>query len=50
FNWFDGAPIVVAMFAFNLFHPGFLLRNLESENRLPASKDSSTERIEMARV
>ncbi|CAE7108980.1 unnamed protein product [Rhizoctonia solani] len=50
FNWFDGAPIVVAMFVFNLFHPGYLLRNLESDNRLPASKASSTERVEMTRV
>ncbi|KAG8738022.1 hypothetical protein FRC11_001670 [Ceratobasidium sp. 423] len=50
FNWFDGAPIVVAMFTFNVFHPGYFLRNLESENRLPASKNSSTDRVEMARV
>ncbi|KAG8680105.1 hypothetical protein FRC11_002925 [Ceratobasidium sp. 423] len=39
FNWFDGAPIVVATFTFNVFHPGYFLRDLESENRLPASKN-----------
>ncbi|CAE6413256.1 putative protein C17G6,02c [Schizosaccharomyces pombe 972h-] [Rhizoctonia solani] len=50
FNWFDGAPIVVAMFTFNLFHPGFFLRNLESDNRLPASKASSTDRVEMTQA
>ncbi|CAE6461402.1 unnamed protein product [Rhizoctonia solani] len=50
FNWFDAAPIVVAMFTFNFCHPGYLLRNLESNNRLPASKVSSTERVEMTRV
>ncbi|KAH7338430.1 RTA1 like protein-domain-containing protein, partial [Rhizoctonia solani] len=50
FNWFDGAPIVVAMFTFNVFHPGCLLRNLESENRLPVSGKSSSESVEMTRV
>ncbi|CAE6519823.1 unnamed protein product [Rhizoctonia solani] len=50
FNWFDGAPIVVAMFTFDFLHPGYLLRNLESDNRLPVSKDSSTERVEMVRM
>ncbi|CAE6477532.1 unnamed protein product [Rhizoctonia solani] len=50
FNWFDGAPIVIAMFAFNVFHPGYFLRNLESENRLPVSQTSSSERVEMTRV
>ncbi|CAE6451672.1 unnamed protein product [Rhizoctonia solani] len=50
FNWFDGAPIVVAMITFNVFHPGYLLSNLESENRLPASKNSSIDRVEMSQV
>ncbi|CAE6427639.1 unnamed protein product [Rhizoctonia solani] len=50
FNWFDGAPIVVAMFTFNVFHPGYLLRNLESENLLPVSQKSSSEQVEMTRV
>ncbi|KDN37541.1 hypothetical protein RSAG8_10058, partial [Rhizoctonia solani AG-8 WAC10335] len=50
FNWFDGAPIVVAMFTFNVFHPGYLLHNLESKNRLPISQTSSSERVEMTRV
>ncbi|KAG8725150.1 hypothetical protein FRC11_001920 [Ceratobasidium sp. 423] len=50
FNWFDGAPIVIAMFTFNVFHPGYFLRNLESENRLPVSQTSSSERVEMTRV
>ncbi|CUA69861.1 putative protein C17G6,02c [Schizosaccharomyces pombe 972h-] [Rhizoctonia solani] len=43
FNWFDGAPIVVAMFTFNFFHPGYFLSGLESENRLPVSQSSSME-------
>ncbi|QRW20635.1 RTA1-like protein [Rhizoctonia solani] len=50
FNWFDGAPIFVAMFTFNVFHPGNLLRNLESSNRLPISAYSSSDRVEMTRV
>ncbi|KEP49881.1 RTA1-like protein [Rhizoctonia solani 123E] len=50
FNWFDGAPIVVAMFTFNVFHPGYLLRNLESENMLPVSQKSSSENVELAQV
>ncbi|KAL5634207.1 hypothetical protein ACGC1H_006135 [Rhizoctonia solani] len=50
FNWFDGAPIVVAMFTFNVFHPGYLLRNLASDNMLPVSQKSSTENVELARV
>ncbi|CAE6509724.1 unnamed protein product [Rhizoctonia solani] len=50
FNWFDGAPIVVAMFTFNVFHPGYFLRDLESDNRLPISQSSSIDRIEMNRV
>ncbi|QRW20637.1 RTA1-like protein [Rhizoctonia solani] len=49
FNWFDGAPIVVAMFTFNVFHPGYFLRNLESDNRLPTSKNPSTEGVEMGK-
>ncbi|KAF8601726.1 RTA1-domain-containing protein [Ceratobasidium sp. AG-I] len=35
FNWFDGMPIVVAMVAFNVFHPGYLLRNVETHPPLP---------------
>ncbi|CAE6442566.1 unnamed protein product [Rhizoctonia solani] len=50
FNWFDGAPIVAAMFTFNVFHPGYLLRNLESENMLPISQTSSRENVAMTRV
>ncbi|KAH7338437.1 RTA1 like protein-domain-containing protein [Rhizoctonia solani] len=50
FNWFDGAPIVVAMFTFNFFHPGYFLRNLESENRLPLSQSSTIDRVEMNKV
>ncbi|CAE6479290.1 unnamed protein product [Rhizoctonia solani] len=50
FNWFDGAPIFVAMLTFNVFHPGYLLRNLESENRLPVSGKSSSESVEMTWV
>ncbi|CAE6466062.1 unnamed protein product [Rhizoctonia solani] len=47
FNWFDGAPIVVAMFTFNIFHSGYFLSGLESENRLPISQSST---MEMDRV
>ncbi|CAE6506566.1 unnamed protein product [Rhizoctonia solani] len=50
FNWFDGAPIVVAMFTFNFFHPGYFLRDLESENRLPLSQSSTIEQVEMNKV
>ncbi|KAL5634202.1 hypothetical protein ACGC1H_006130 [Rhizoctonia solani] len=49
FNWFDGAPIVVVMFTFNVFHPGYLLRDLESEN-MPVSQTSSSENLAMTRV
>ncbi|KAG9089412.1 hypothetical protein FRC07_012339 [Ceratobasidium sp. 392] len=27
FNWFDGGAIVVAMVTFNVFHPGYLIKN-----------------------
>ncbi|KAG8700394.1 hypothetical protein FRC08_004729 [Ceratobasidium sp. 394] len=27
FNWFDGGAIVVAMVAFNVFHPGYLIKH-----------------------
>lgn len=27
FNWFDGAAILVAMFTFNILHPGYLIRD-----------------------
>ncbi|KAH7338428.1 RTA1-domain-containing protein [Rhizoctonia solani] len=50
FNWFDGAPIFVAMFTFNVFHPGYFLRNLESEYRLPISQMSLSEGVDMTRV
>ncbi|CEL63485.1 putative protein C17G6,02c OS=Schizosaccharomyces pombe (strain 972 / ATCC 24843) GN=SPAC17G6.02c PE=4 SV=1 [Rhizoctonia solani AG-1 IB] len=50
FNWFDGAPIAVAMIAFNVFHPGYLLGNLETDNRLPTSKNSSIERVQMSQI
>ncbi|CAE6474758.1 unnamed protein product [Rhizoctonia solani] len=49
-NWFDGAPIFMTMFAFNVFYPGHLLRNLESENRLAVSTSSSSDNLEMTRV
>ncbi|QRV85711.1 RTA1-like protein [Ceratobasidium sp. AG-Ba] len=38
FNWFDGMPIVVAMTAFNVFYPGYLLRELGGI--LPQSEQS----------
>ncbi|CEL59946.1 putative protein C17G6,02c OS=Schizosaccharomyces pombe (strain 972 / ATCC 24843) GN=SPAC17G6.02c PE=4 SV=1 [Rhizoctonia solani AG-1 IB] len=50
FNWFDAAPVAVAMLTFNAFHPGCFLRNMESQNRLPTSKASSAERVEMTRA
>ncbi|EUC57263.1 RTA1-like protein, partial [Rhizoctonia solani AG-3 Rhs1AP] len=46
FNWFDGAPIVVAMFTFNIFHPGYFLSGLETENRLPMSQSSTIDPME----
>ncbi|CAE6479844.1 unnamed protein product [Rhizoctonia solani] len=27
FNWFDGGAIVMAMVTFNVFHPGFLIKD-----------------------
>ncbi|CAE6432470.1 unnamed protein product [Rhizoctonia solani] len=50
FNWFDGAPIVVAMFAFNLLHPGYLLKSLESDNKLPVSQSSTSDPKGMTQV
>ncbi|KAG9100110.1 hypothetical protein FRC06_004512 [Ceratobasidium sp. 370] len=43
FNWFDGMPILVAMVALNVFHPGFLLRDIG--NHLPRSTDPSQDKI-----
>lgn len=45
FNWFDGMPIAVAMFSFNFFHPGYLLRDIQ--NTLPPSARSSRDNIEL---
>ncbi|QRV97758.1 RTA1-like protein [Ceratobasidium sp. AG-Ba] len=42
FNWFDGMPIVVAMVTFNVFHPGFLLRDI---GNLPRSARVSEDKI-----
>ncbi|KAH7338435.1 RTA1 like protein-domain-containing protein [Rhizoctonia solani] len=49
FNWFDGAPIVVAMFTFNLLHPGYLLGNVQS-NELPVSQSSTIDPKDMSQV
>ncbi|KAF8595570.1 RTA1-domain-containing protein [Ceratobasidium sp. AG-I] len=48
FNWFDGMPIVVAMVAFNIFHPGYLLRGLG--NQLAPSARVSQDKIEPSQV
>ncbi|KAG8714276.1 hypothetical protein FRC08_012143 [Ceratobasidium sp. 394] len=48
FNWFDGMPIVVAMVTFNVFHPGYLLRDLD--NQLPRSMRPSEEPLELRTV
>ncbi|KAB5588697.1 RTA1-like protein [Ceratobasidium theobromae] len=45
FNWFDGMPIVVAMFTFNFFHPGYLLRGIG--DMLPPSARSSKVDVEL---
>ncbi|CAE6454412.1 unnamed protein product [Rhizoctonia solani] len=51
FNWFDAAPIVVAMFTFNAFHPGCLLIDSGRGKMLPVSRRSvSVDRIEMDKV
>ncbi|KAG9123027.1 hypothetical protein FRC07_000342 [Ceratobasidium sp. 392] len=48
FNWFDAMPIVVAMVTFNVFHPGYLLRDIGSQ--LPRSMRPSEEPLELRTV
>ncbi|KAB5588394.1 hypothetical protein CTheo_8162 [Ceratobasidium theobromae] len=48
FNWFDGMPITVAMFTFNVFHPGYLLSDIQEG--LPPSARASKEDIEASQA
>ncbi|KAG8734969.1 hypothetical protein FRC10_011149 [Ceratobasidium sp. 414] len=47
FNWFDGGAIVVAMVAFNVFHPGHLIKDFGNK-LLDFSRQSSTGSSEKA--
>lgn len=40
FNVLDGMPIVVAIYAINIFHPGFLLRHGEKVGMVGAEKET----------
>ncbi|KAG8755402.1 hypothetical protein FRC12_010893 [Ceratobasidium sp. 428] len=44
FNWFDGGAIVVAMVTFNVFHPGYLIKDFG--NKLLDFKQSSVDSSE----
>ncbi|KAF8601727.1 hypothetical protein BDV93DRAFT_524487 [Ceratobasidium sp. AG-I] len=48
FNWFDGMPIFVAMLAFNVFHPGYLLRDINTHR--PVSTRGSEDEIQLRKV